>query len=173
MVVPELRKLMAKLKFRSLYFRQATVFWTMTRCQSIPLSLIAFLMYLKYKCIVPARFARRIYFLGTYNLGAHSLCISSSVFFPKKNDLLTPNMPYNTCCLTSVFPNCVVQQLVVLFYWSGFFLHLMSFSSEYFRWYKTTCSQDAFLGNYGNSIYFKIGLGFFFTAFTMCFTKFD
>lgn len=44
----------------------------------------------------------------------------------------------------------------------GFFLHLMSFSSEYFRWYKTTCSQNAFLGNYGNSIYFKIGLGFFF-----------
>lgn len=120
-------------------------------------------MYLKYKCIVPARFARRIYFLGTYNLGAHSLCISSSVFFPQRtNDLLTPNMPYNTCCLTSVFPNCVVQQLVVLFYWSGFFLHLMSFSSEYFRWYKTTCSQNAFLGNYGNSIYFKIGLGFFF-----------
>lgn len=85
------------------------------------------------------------------------------LFFPQRtNDLLTPNMPYNTCCLTSVFPNCVVQQLVVLFYWSGFFLHLMSFSSEYFQWYKTTCSQDAFLGNYGNSIYFKIGLGFFF-----------
>lgn len=87
------------------------------------------------------------------------------VFFKlslRTNDLLTPNMPYNTCCLTSVFPNCVVQQLVVLFYWSGFFLHLMSFSSEYFRWYKTTCSQDAFLGNYGNSIYFKIGFGFFF-----------
>lgn len=87
MVVPELRKLMAKLKFRSLYFRQATVFWTMTRCQSIPFSLIAFLMYLKYKCIVPARFARRIYFLGTYNLGAHSLCISSSVFFPKEQTI--------------------------------------------------------------------------------------
>lgn len=97
----------------------------MTRCQSIPFSLIAFLMYLKYKCIVPARFARRIYFLGTYNLGAHSLCISSSVFFPQRtNDLLTPNMPYNTCCLTSVFPNCVVQQLVVLFDWSGFFFTL-------------------------------------------------
>lgn len=87
MVVPELRKLMAKLKFRSLYFRQATVFWRMTRCQSIPFSLIAFLMYLKYKCIVPARFARRIYFLGTYNLGAHSLCISSSVFFPKEQTI--------------------------------------------------------------------------------------
>lgn len=115
-------------------------------------------MYLKYKCIVPARFARRIYFLGTYNLGAHSLCISSSVFFPKEQTICW----LQTCCLTSVFPNCVVQQLVVLFYWSGFFLHLMSFSSEYFRWYKTTCSQDAFLGNYGNSIYFKIGFGFFF-----------
>lgn len=97
----------------------------MTRCQSIPFSLIAFLVYLKYKCIVPARFARRIYFLGTYNLGAHSLCISSSGFFSQRtNDLLTPNMPYNTCCLTSVFPNCVVQQLVVLFYWSGFFFTL-------------------------------------------------
>lgn len=93
------------------------------------------------------------------------------LFFPQRtNDLLTPNMPYNTCCLTSVFPNCVVQQLVVLFYWSGFFLHLMSFSSEYFRWYmyKTTCSQDAFLGNYGNSIYFKIGLGFFFSRPLRC-----
>lgn len=124
MVVPELRKLMAKLKFRSLYFRQATVFWTMTRCQSIPFSLIAFLMYLKYKCIVPARFARRIYFLGTYNLGAHSLCISSSVFSPKKNDLLTPNMPYNTCCLTSVFPNCVGSATCRPFLLVGFFFTL-------------------------------------------------
>lgn len=49
-----------------------------------------------------------------------------------------------------------------------FFLHLMSFSSEYFRWYKTTCSQNAFLGNYGNSIYFKIGLGFFFSRPLRC-----
>lgn len=126
-------------------------------------------MYLKYKCIVPARFARRIYFLGTYNLGAHSLCISSSVFFPKEQTICW----LQTCPIIPVALHLSSQtvwfsNLSSFFIGRVFFLHLMSFSSEYFRWYKTTCSQNAFLGNYGNSIYFKIGLGFFFSRPLRC-----
>lgn len=121
-------------------------------------------MYLKYKCIVPARFARRIYFLGTYNLGAHSLCISSSVFFPKEQTICwLQTCPIIPVALHLSSRTVWFSNLSSFFIGRGFFfLHLMSFSSEYFRWYKTTCSQNAFLGNYGNSIYFKIGLGFFF-----------
>lgn len=126
-------------------------------------------MYLKYKCIVPARFARRIYFLGTYNLGAHSLCISSSVFFPKEQTICwLQTCPIIPVALHLSSRTVWFSNLSSFFIGRGFFLHLMSFSSEYFRWYKTTCSQNAFLGNYGNSIYFKIGLGFFFSRPLRC-----
>lgn len=42
----------------------------------------------------------------------------------RTNDLPTPNMPCFTCCLTSVFPKCVVQHFVVHFYRPGFLFTL-------------------------------------------------
>lgn len=78
-----------------------------------------------------------------------------------KFSLRANDLPTQTCrVLTSVFPKCVVQHFVVHFYQSGFL----------YTWCYNTCLnilmlleylfKNAFLGNSGNFIYFKIGLGF-------------
>lgn len=78
-----------------------------------------------------------------------------------KFSLRANDLPTQTCrVLTSVFPKCVVQHFVVHFYQSGFSTLDVIILVWIFLMLLEYLFKNAFLGNSGDFIYFKIGLGF-------------